>query len=99
MVAARCVCVCVYVVIVRILMVLTPSQDTARRMALAWGVHCVVTDDVHSFQEMVEHATVIAINECFAVLNNQVIITAGVPFGSPGNTNVLRIATIGSTYQ
>ena len=48
---------------------------------------------------MVEHATVIAINECFAVLNNQVIITAGVPFGSPGNTNVLRIATIGSTYQ
>lgn len=81
------------------IMVLTPSQDTARRMALAWGVHCVVTDDVHSFQEMVEHATVIAINECFAVLNNQVIITAGVPFGSPGNTNVLRIATIGSTYQ
>ena len=81
------------------IMVLTPSQDTARRMALAWGVHCVVTDDVHSFQEMVEHATVIAKNECFAVFDNQVIITAGVPFGSPGNTNVLRIATIGSKYQ
>ncbi|MDG2312620.1 MAG: pyruvate kinase [Alphaproteobacteria bacterium] len=81
------------------IMVLTPSQDTARRMALAWGVHCVVTDDVHSFQEMVEHATVIAKNECFAKFDNQVIITAGVPFGSPGNTNVLRIATIGSKYQ
>ena len=81
------------------IMVLTPSQDTARRMALAWGVHCVVTDDVHSFQEMVEHATVIAKNECFAMFDNQVIITAGVPFGSPGNTNVLRIATIGSKYQ
>lgn len=81
------------------IMVLTPSQDTARRMALAWGVHCVVTDDVHSFQEMVEHATVIADNECFAKFGDQVIITAGVPFGTPGNTNVLRIATIGSTYK
>ncbi len=78
------------------IMVLTPSRDTARRMAIAWGVHCVETEDAHSFRDMVDRATAIAESEGIAAAGGQVIITAGVPFGTPGSTNVLRIATIGS---
>jgi pyruvate kinase len=78
------------------IMVLTPSRDTARRMAIAWGVHCVETEDAHSFRDMVDRAAAIAESEGFASTGGQVIITAGVPFGTPGSTNVLRIATIGS---
>lgn len=78
------------------IMVLTPSRDTARRMAIAWGVHCVETEDAHSFRDMVDRAAAIAESEGVAAPGSQVIITAGVPFGTPGSTNVLRIATIGS---
>ena len=78
------------------IMVLTPSRDTARRMAITWGVHCVETEDVQSFRDMVDRATAIAESEGLAAAGSQIIITAGVPFGTPGSTNVLRIATIGS---
>ena len=78
------------------IMVLTPSRDTARRMAIAWGVHCVETEDAHSFRDMVDRATAIAESEGIAPPGSHVIITAGVPFGTPGNTNILRIATLGS---
>jgi len=79
------------------IMVLTPSRDTARRMAIVWGVHCVETEDAHSFRDMVDRAAAIAESEGIAAPGSQIIITAGVPFGTPGSTNVLRIATIGST--
>jgi pyruvate kinase len=77
------------------ILVLTPSRDTARRMAIAWGVHCVETEDAKSFVDMVDRATAIAASEDFAEAGEQIIITAGVPFGTPGSTNVLRIATVG----
>jgi pyruvate kinase len=70
---------------------LTGSRDTARRMALVWGVHAVVTGDVHTFDEMVRRAARIAGREGFARKGQKVVVTAGVPFGTPGATNVLRI--------
>jgi pyruvate kinase len=78
------------------IMVLTPRRDTARRMAIAWGVHCVETEDAQSFRDMVDRATSLAESEGIAPDGSQVIITAGVPFGTPGSTNILRIATLGS---
>jgi pyruvate kinase len=73
---------------------LTSSRDTARRLALVWGVHCVETSDVTSFSEMVDKACRIAREESFADIGQRVIVTAGVPFGTPGATNVLRIAWV-----
>ena len=76
------------------ILVLTPRRDTARRMAIVWGVHCVETEDASSFRDMVDKATSIAKSEEISIDGSQVIITAGVPFGTPGGTNILRIATI-----
>ena len=73
---------------------LTSSLPTARRLALVWGTHCVETSDVASFSEMVEKACRIAREENFAELGQRLVITAGVPFGTPGSTNVLRIAWV-----
>ena len=70
------------------------SSQTARRLALAWGLHCVHTRDVTNFNEMVQHATARAHREGFAEKGQRIVITAGVPFGTPGATNVLRIAWI-----
>ncbi len=78
------------------IMCLTSNLGTARRLALCWGVHTVHTADVTDFQEMVEKACSIAFRHGLAQEGERLVITAGVPFGTPGNTNVLRIAWVES---
>ena len=74
---------------------LTPVEGTGRRLAIAWGLHCVVTEDAHDFEDMVERACYIAWREGFAATAQPIVITAGVPLGTPGATNLLRIAVVG----
>ncbi|WP_420349284.1 pyruvate kinase [Pelagibius sp.] len=76
------------------ILVLTNEIRTARRLAVLWGAHCVHTEDVSNTQEMVEKASRIAVREGFANLGDNLAITAGVPFRTPGTTNMLRIAKI-----
>jgi len=75
---------------------ITPHQATARRMCLAWGVRSVVTDDAISMEDMTEKAerTVRALG--VAKDDDRVVITAGVPFGRPGKTNMIRILRLES---
>lgn len=73
---------------------LTSNLSTARRLAITWGLHCVHTADVSNFTDMVQKGTHTARAEGFAEKGERVVITAGVPFGTPGATNVLRIAWI-----
>ncbi len=70
---------------------LTPDVKTARRLVLAWGVHPVETSHFTEFIDVVNCATEVATKEKFAAPGQRLIITAGVPFGTPGATNVLRI--------
>jgi pyruvate kinase len=74
---------------------LTPITATARRLGLAWGLHCVLTEDAHDLDDMVQRAANIARTEAFAQPGQRVIITAGVPLRTPGSTNMLRIAFVG----
>ncbi len=73
---------------------LTPVPETARRLALAWGLRCVLTDDPRDLDDMVERACGIARERGFAAPGQRVIISAGVPLGTPGATNLLRVAFI-----
>src|SRR5271154_6038696 len=45
---------------------LTPSLETARRLSIVWGLHCVLTEDAHDLDDMVERAARIAYDEGFA---------------------------------
>ena len=76
------------------ILVLTSNLGTARRLAVLWGAHCVHTSDVKSFSDMVQKAVRIAHRERIAEIGQRVVITAGVPFGTPGATNILRIAWV-----
>ena len=73
---------------------LTPRKETARRLTLVWGIHSVLTKDCQTFREMVTDAVKVARDEEFGKIGDSLIITAGVPFGTPGKTNILRIAWI-----
>ncbi len=73
---------------------LTSRIETARRLVLVWGLHSVHTSDVSNFTDMVHKATRIAHRDGFAEKGARLVVTAGVPFGTPGATNVLRIAWV-----
>ncbi len=73
---------------------ITPNQETARRLALAWGVHSTVSPNVYTVDEMVAAACRTALAEGFVQPGDQVAIAAGTPFGQPGTTNLLRLAEI-----
>src|SRR5437868_2052087 len=76
------------------ILALTPDLGTARRLALLWGAHCVHLADIKNFNDMVQKAVRTAQREGIAKAGERVVITAGVPFGTPGSTNVLRIAWV-----
>lgn len=78
------------------ILALSPNRSMARRLALVWGIHSVVTDDARSLNDLVQRASRISAEEGFAKPGDRIIITAGVPFGTAGVTNLLRIATIGA---
>ena len=73
---------------------LTPKLQTARRLALVWGVHSVHIADVASVEQMTEVARQIALRDRFAEAGQFIVAIAGMPFGTPGTTNLMRIATV-----
>ena len=74
---------------------LSPNIRTARKMQIAWGVNsCYSTQDAANTTEMVNIACSIVKNKNLVKADDSVIITAGVPFGNAGTTNLLRIAKI-----
>lgn len=75
---------------------LTPHIATARRMAMVWGVHAVLVDDVRDIGEMSRRAGRVAIEQGFARAGHDIVVVAGLPFGQPGATNLLHVARIPS---
>ncbi len=73
---------------------LTPIAGTARRLALCWGLHCVLTPEVERFKLAVVQASRACREDGFAEVEDKILVTAGVPFNMPGTTNILRVAPV-----
>jgi len=71
---------------------LTNYVGTARRLCLSWGTNCVVTGPVTRFKDAVISGVRGALQEGVVTKEDMVVITAGVPFNTPGSTNILRVA-------
>ncbi|MGF1622938.1 MAG: pyruvate kinase [Rhodomicrobiaceae bacterium] len=76
------------------ILALSTSKVTARRLSIAWGLHCVLTEDPNSVADMVTKACRLAAREGMAGQDDNIIVSAGLPFGTPGATNMLRIVRI-----
>jgi pyruvate kinase len=76
------------------MLVLTPSLKTARRVSLLWGAHAVHTRDIGSFEEMIAKGKRMALRHGFGGAGAKLIALAGVPFGTPGATNLLHVVTL-----
>ena len=74
---------------------LSPNIETARKIQLVWGVHsCHTAQDAKNTTEMVTIACKTIKEKDLAKPGDSIVITAGVPFGNAGSTNLLRIAKI-----
>ena len=78
---------------------LTPSEETARRLALAWGVHPLVCEPTFTMTETVARATSLASRAGLARRGEEIVVVAGVPFGRSGGTNSLRVAKVGAAAR
>ncbi len=67
-------------------------RSTARRLCMTWGAHCVEVGEMGRFKQAVVRAVRAATSEGFATKEDQIVVTAGVPFNEPGTTNILRVA-------
>jgi len=76
------------------ILALTPQVRTARRLSLVWGLHCAITGEVERFKMAVVSAARVAREYGFGTDKDRIIVTAGIPFGKPGTTNILRIAPV-----
>ena len=74
------------------ILALTPLMSTARRMSLTWGLHCAITAPQDRFKGAVLAAVAAARVDGFAEIEDQIVVTAGVPFNVKGTTNILRVA-------
>jgi pyruvate kinase len=78
------------------ILALTPNRDTARRLTVAWGVQSVVTKDANDVDDMANRACKFSVRQGLAAPGDRILIIAGVPFGNPGATNMVRLAFIGA---
>jgi pyruvate kinase len=73
----------------------TPNPVTWRQLALVWGVQPVLVEDFDHTDEMI-HLTVQAACKVGVVSwGDEVVITAGIPFGGLGSTNFLKVHSVG----
>lgn len=71
---------------------LTNRRGTARRLSLNWGTQCVMTGELERFKQAVVNAARAARAQGYATEDDQIVVTAGVPFNTSGTTNILRVA-------
>ena len=71
---------------------MTSLRGTARRLALSWGTNCVMSSEVSRFKMAVVASARAARDLGYAQPEDQIVVTAGLPFNVPGTTNILRVA-------
>jgi pyruvate kinase len=74
---------------------ISPIVAAGRKLSLAWGIHSVIAEDARDQDDMVERACQIASKDGFAKAGQRIVVVAGLPLGTPGATNMIRVAFVG----
>ncbi len=78
------------------ILALTPNEAVQQSLTINWGVQPVLISNPKSTDELFDLATQKAVELGFAKEGDLILITAGVPVGETGTTNVLKVQLIGS---
>lgn len=81
------------------ILALCPRRETARRLGVCWGQHCVVVDPSDDLEEFVAVAGSVAVNEGVGKTGDRLLAVAGLPLNTPGVTNTLQLAFVRSSDE
>ena len=73
----------------------TPSETIFRQLSMSWGVHPVIMELKENTDELFSCAVECAREHGYVKNGDLVVITAGVPLGVPGTTNLLKVSVVG----
>lgn len=73
----------------------TTSEQVMRRLSLVWGVYPVLSPYTGLTDDVIELSIDAAVNSGYAKEGDLVVITAGIPVGTAGSTNLIKVHTIG----
>ena len=73
---------------------ISPSIKSCHQLTVSWGINPVLNHDATSSDEMVEIASQVIRSHHMAEPGDQFVVTAGVPFGQSGTTNLIRVETL-----
>jgi pyruvate kinase len=76
------------------ILAVTPLEKTYRRLALIWGVTPIITNNVTSTDEMIDRIITDALLSGFVHHGQKVVITAGIPVGVSGITNLIKVEVL-----
>ena len=79
---------------IRPVIAVTPAPATQRRLALVWGVECILIDDLYEDTDSMITATAAAVRQTALAPGDKIVITAGIPFGQSGQTNLIKVHEI-----
>ncbi|MFZ7132191.1 MAG: pyruvate kinase [Eubacteriales bacterium] len=74
---------------------ITNNERVVRLLSLVWGVHCLKIEEFDNTDELFDETIMIAVKEGLLQLGDLVVISAGIPLGVKGTTNVIKVQTIG----
>ncbi|MFY9273042.1 MAG: pyruvate kinase [Thermacetogeniaceae bacterium] len=72
-----------------------PDERVRRKLCLVWGVQPLPTEDINNTDEMIKKAVDTSLNEGLIKCGDLIVITAGVPAGVPGTTNLIKVHIVG----
>ena len=72
----------------------SPSEGTVRRMQLYWGVYPVLGQEIADTDKMIQYSLDVVQNSGYVKYGDSVIVTAGVPVGRCGSTNLIKVVKI-----
>lgn len=73
----------------------TPHPAVARRLALIWGVHAIIIPEAQGTDELLSVAVSKTLDHCYVKTGDIVVLTAGVPAGKVGTTNMIKVQVVG----
>ncbi len=73
----------------------TDTDQSYRHLALSWGVTPILMSTVRSTDELIDLSIATALKEKLLKDGQTVVVTAGVPVGVSGSTNILKVQTVG----
>ena len=76
------------------ILALTDEARTFRQLALVWGVVPQLVPHCADYDEMMEQTKGVVVTRELATPGDRIIVTAGVPFDTPGTTNLLKVETV-----